>query len=329
MNELAPAINGKSITAEESTSSWIPELIFDAPQWLWLLIVPAVLLVWVWKRRGRRLAMPFDYGSRQSRRYLATMISFTESLLPVVLILVVLILCLPLKTGNPIRQRRLTNIEFCVDCSGSMTAQFGDGNRYDASMAAINEFLSLRKGDAFGLTFFATDVIRWCPLTRDASAFECALPFMKPDSQRAIGGGTMIARAVQSCRKTLQQEDTGDRMIVLVSDGMSADLMNGASETLAADLKAANVVLFAIHIGGGEIPPDVETLAQITGGSAFASGDVAGLEKVFARIDAMKPVQLETVGIEYTENLKPFCLLASCLLLVWGLGSFQLRYSPW
>lgn len=318
--------------SNEAASGWsrlIPELMFDSPGRLWLLIVPLLLLIWVWKRSGRRLALPLDYRTSGSRKTLGAMITLMESTPAVILAAVILILAGPLRTGSPIRERRLTNIEFCVDCSGSMTAKFGEGDRYDTSMKAINEFVSLRKGDAFGLTFFATDVIRWCPLTRDASAFQCALPFMKPDSQRAIGGGTMIARAVQNCRKTLLQEDSGDRMIVLVSDGASSDLMDGVSQDLGRELKAANIALFAIHIGGDVIPEDITTMATASGGTAFVSGDQAGLEQVFTRIDAMKPVELETVGIEYIQNFQPFCLLAGCFALVWGLGSFGLRYTPW
>jgi Ca-activated chloride channel family protein len=326
-----PTANGVQSGDELPTGliQWIPEFLFDSPAVLWWLIVPTIMLLWVWMRSGRRLALPVDYRTTRSRSTLGVVITLMESTLAVILAIVIFILAGPLRTGSPIRERRLTNIEFCVDCSGSMTAKFGEGDRYDASMKSINEFVALRKGDAFGLTFFATDVIRWCPLTRDASAFQCALPFMKPDSQRAIGGGTMIARAVQNCRKTLMQQENGDRMIVLVSDGASADLYNGVAEELGRELKASNISLFAIHVGGDVIPEEVTTMATSSGGNAFVSGNQVGLEQVFARIDGMKPVELETVGIEYVQNFQPFCVLAGVVLTMWSLGSFGLRYNPW
>jgi Ca-activated chloride channel family protein len=127
-----------------------------------------------------------DFGSRPSRTLSGRLITAAESLTPALLAIAIIIAANPQTTGSPITQRKLTNIMFCVDCSGSMMAPFGEGDRYDASMKAINQFLHFREGDAFGLTFFAQDVVRWCPLTRDVSAFECSLPFMRPDAQRAL-----------------------------------------------------------------------------------------------------------------------------------------------
>ena len=49
-------------------------------------------------------------------------------------------------------------------------------------MKAIDEFLKIRKGDAFGLTFFGNNVLHWVPLTSDPSAIRCAPPFMKPEN---------------------------------------------------------------------------------------------------------------------------------------------------
>jgi Ca-activated chloride channel family protein len=304
-------------------------MMLERPWILFTIIAPIVVIAWVWARRGRRLAVPVDHGARPSRSVFQVMISLAESLLPALLIIAIVIACIPLTAGNPVSERRLTNIEFCVDCSGSMTAKFGEGNRYDASMNAINDFLSYRDGDAFGLTFFASDVVRWCPLTRDTSAFRCALPFMKPDSQRAIGGGTMIGRALINCRKVLQEQADGDRMIILVSDGQSADLSNGAELEIAKDLQAAGISVYGIHIGSTEIPAEILSLAAATGGEAFVSGDPTALDSVFRRIDTMKPAEIETVGIEYIDFLQPYCMIGLGLLGSWILSSFGLRYTPW
>ncbi|HRA90459.1 MAG TPA: vWA domain-containing protein [Planctomycetaceae bacterium] len=317
--------SGSSLTVAMS----LPELSLERPVLLLAAIVPIAIGAWLLTRSGRRIAIPIDHGTRPSRNIVQILISSVELLLPILLLIAVVIACIPLAAGNPVNQRRLTNIEFCVDCSGSMTAKFGEGNRYDASMKAINEFLNYREGDAFGLTFFATDVVRWCPLTRDTSAFRCALPFMKPDSQRAIGGGTMIGRALVNCRKVLEQQTSGDRMIILVSDGQSADLYNGADQEIAKELLAADISVYGIHIGSSEIPAEILSLTASTGGEAFVSGDPGALETVFRKIDTMKPAEIETVGIEYVDYLQPFCLAGMAILGVWMLSAFGLRYTPW
>ena len=77
-----------------------------------------------------------------------------ESVPALILAVVIVILAGPQQLSEPRLKRALTNIEFCVDVSGSMNARFGDGTRYDASMSAIDDFLDYRDGDAFGLTFF-------------------------------------------------------------------------------------------------------------------------------------------------------------------------------
>ena len=318
-------VNGSMLTAAVS----LPELSLERPVFLLAAIIPLAILVWVLTRTGRRIAIPLDHGTRPTRNVFQFLISAVEVLLPILLLIAVVIAAIPLAAGNPVNQRRLTNIEFCVDCSGSMTAKFGEGNRYDASMKAINEFLNYREGDAFGLTFFASDVVRWCPLTRDTSAFRCALPFMKPDSQRAIGGGTMIGRALTNCRKVLAEQASGDRMIILVSDGQSADLYNGADLEIAKELLAAGIAVYGIHIGSTEIPAEILSLTASTGGEAFVSGDPAVLDTVFRRIDTMKLAEIETVGIEYVDFLQPFCLAGLAILGLWMLSAFGLRYTPW
>src|SRR6185503_6249203 len=113
-----------------------------------------------------------------------------ESLPALILAVVILILAGPQAWSEPRTKRALTNIEFCVDVSGSMMAKFGEGDRYDASMAAINSFLDFRKGDAFGLTFFGNNVLHWVPLTTDPSAIKCAPPYMRPENAPPGFGGT-------------------------------------------------------------------------------------------------------------------------------------------
>src|SRR5262249_52348514 len=140
-----------------------PSVSFANPYVLVLLVIPLWLLGWVWKRSGGRIALPFDHGGQNTGRVWAGVLKVAESLAALVLAVVILLLAGPQQLSAPKTRRVLTNIEFCVDVSGSMTTPLGDGTRYDASMKAIDEFLKIRKGDAFGLTFFGNNVIHWVP----------------------------------------------------------------------------------------------------------------------------------------------------------------------
>ena len=322
MNDSAPPV------ADQLTNLGID---FSAPFYVVALCLTAATLfgMWIWKRRSRQIAVPYDHSEHTSGRRWWMALTSVETLVPVLAGIVMLIVCTPLTTGSPVEKRSVSNIQFCVDSSGSMTARFGEGNRYDASMAAINEFLDYREGDAFGLTFFASSVVHWCPLTTDNSAFRCAIPFMKPNMQRAIGGGTRIGMALRACREVLNSRDQGDKMIILVSDGQSGDLYGGQAEQIAKQLRTDNITVYGIHIGGGEIPDQISTLTTGTNGEAFLPGDTDAFDEVFRKIDGMRPAQIEFVESEKIDNFAPWCLSALGVLSVWTLSLFGLRYTPW
>ncbi|MGD9128553.1 MAG: VWA domain-containing protein, partial [Planctomycetia bacterium] len=220
---------------------------FAYPLVLLLLILPAYLMVRVWWGHGRSLVMPFDHGRQKPGRGLFVMLALAESLPVLILVAVIVILAGPQRQGAPKSKRVLTNIEFCVDVSGSMMAEFGEGTRYDGSMAAINDFLDYRPGDAFGLTFFGNSVLHWVPLTTDVSAIRCSPPFMRPEVAPPWFGGTEIGKALKACRKVLIEREEGDRMIILVSDGESWDLGGGQAGELGQKLADDNIVVYVVH----------------------------------------------------------------------------------
>ena len=223
---------------------------FTYPLVLLCLILPIALVAWIWRRSGSEVAMPHDHVDRSDGRGLARVINVFESLPACLLAVAIFLLAGPQTSGSPRTKRALSNIEFCVDISGSMTASFGEQTRYEASMQAINEFVSYREGDAFGLTFFSDSTLQWIPLTTDTSAFQYALPFMDPRRRLppGLGGGTRIASGLEACRKTLLTRDQGDRMIVLISDGSSADLYGGRDEEIARQLKEDGIIVHDVHV---------------------------------------------------------------------------------
>jgi Ca-activated chloride channel family protein len=211
-----------------------------------------------------------------------------------------------------------------------MTAAFGDGDRYDAAMESINEFINYREGDSFGLTIFGSSLLHWIRVTNDPSAFRYATPFLSPRRlPRWFGGGTRIGYALRSCLDLLIEREEGDRMILLVSDGYSSDLSGGQDAEIARELAANDIVVYAVHVAEGAAPAEVATIAHSTGGEVFAAGDPAALQEVFQRIDKMQGARTETVSAEPVDHFRPYVFAGSgCLglLLVSMLG---VRYTPW
>ena len=304
---------------------------FHQPEFLFLLVVPAAILAHVIYRKGNRVALPFDHGMQTSGRGLAILITAAEMLPALLLAVVIVLLAVPTQFGEPKDKRVMTNIEFCVDVSGSMTAQFGEGSRYDGSMAAIDKFLDYREGDAFGLTFFGNTVFQWVPLTNDVTAIRHSPPFMDPKLRRRPPGlgGTSIGKALLACREHLLEREEGDRMIILVSDGQSSDLGSGQDVEIARKLKNDNIVVYGIHISTGEVPGQIVNITSITGGEAFMPGDPTMLEAVFERIDGMQQTKLEKVAAETMDNFVPPAIVGLSILGLAFLCLFGVRYTPW
>ena len=302
---------------------------FAQPWLLLLLLAPLFLGIWVWRRRTGAVVAPFDHARTGGRRALRIAVDLAEMVPLWLCAVVVVLLSGPQRLAEPHSRRVLTNIELCVDVSGSMTSKFGEGTRYDGAMAAIDGFLDYRKGDACGLTFFANNVLHWVPLTSDASAIRCAPPFMRPERAPPWMGGTEIGKALLSCREILREREEGDRMIVLISDGESSDLGGGNDMVVAQKLRQDNIVVYHVHVAEGEVPGDMTNVTMTTGGEIFQAGDPAALKAVFQHIDQMQQTKIEKVTTETLDDYAPWCWAGLGLLAAGLVCAFGLRYTPW
>lgn len=304
-------------------------LSFLRPWLLFVLVLPAGILFWVWWRSDRRVVLPFDHGRPGTGVVWRSLLGIGESLPPLLLAVAILLAAGPQRLGAPQEKRVLTNIQLCVDVSGSMVAPFGEGTRYDGAMKAVNDFCSYRKGDAFGLTFFGNEYIHWCPLTTDVSAIRCSLPFMRPERAPSWMGGTEIGKALRACMKLLREREEGDRMILLVSDGESFDLHGGADQEIAREMKRHNITVYAVIIGLDRIQDEVVNITGLTGGEAFLAGDPDAVKTVFQRIDKMQQTrEIKAIG-DTQDNFVPYCAAGLAFLSLLTTMLFGLRYTPW
>lgn len=304
---------------------------FAYPWVLLALVIPVLLIVWAWSRHGQRVVLPFDHGTQRPGTWLKALLNLGATLPPLMLAVAVLLLAGPQQLSEPKSKKVMTNIQFCLDVSGSMTAQFGDGDRYEAAMAAINDFVEKREGDSYGLTVFGSHYLHWIRLTNDPSAFKYAMPFLGPRRLPSwFMGGTAIALALDKCIDVLVEREEGDRMIVLFSDGDSGDFSGGNDARIAAKLAANGIRVFAIHIAEGGIPPGLSLITSMTGGQVFAAGDPQGLEVVFKSIDEMSETRIEKISAESMDNFRPYSLAGLSLLALSLLALLGgLRYTPW
>lgn len=303
---------------------------FAHPLVLLALALPIILIVFQWRSPARALPLPFDHQSTPHAKWLGRLLNLVNTLPPLVLALTIILLAGPRKFERPKSERQMTNILFLLDVSGSMTATFGEKDRYEVAMEALNDFLDYRKGDAFSLMVFGDHNLRWVPLTTDVSAFRYAPPYLHPNKLPSwFSGGTSIGKALRQAQKFLVEAEEGDRLIILISDGYSSDLGNNHDLKIAQELKSNGITLYGIHVGGGAAPTEVSVIASMTGGETFAAGDPMVLEAVFHRIDEMQQAPMKRLTPDPVDNFQPWSLAALSLTASFLVTLFGLRYSPW
>ncbi len=293
--------------------------------WVLLFLALPVLLMWTMLARAPRVASPADHAHHAPRTGWRVLLAFFDAAPLALLAIAALILAGPQTLQQPKRERSLTNVQICMDVSGSMS-----GRNYALATKAIEDFTRAREGDAFGLTLFGVLQIRWLPLTKDLQAIRNALPFANPDHQPSHMGGTAIGAALRFCGANMVAEaHEGDRLIVLVSDGMSADLGGNVPGEIGEELREAGITVYHIHIDESDVPPDVVELVQLTGGDAFAATDATSIQAVFRHIDKMKPAKFAPTGTVPLDHFRPFALIALALASLHALGLLGARYTPW
>ena len=302
---------------------------FARPLLLLLLALPLLLAVWEWRRVGHRIVLPFDHGQQRHSRALGALVKWLNLAAPGLLAVAIVLLAGPQRMVRSADARVLTNLEFCLDVSGSMMSAYGGGTRSDKALEAIVDFTSYRKGDAFGLTAFGTEVLHWVPLTKDLSALRNSAPFLKPDKMPRYMGGTRIGHALREVHKVLAARPEGDRMVILISDGESYDLSGGVAEKIGGELSQDNIVMFYIHVADGAPQNETFTIASMTGGQAFAANDPTALREVFQRIEKMKPARVKPSAPEPADFFWPFACGGIGLLGMQMLSLLGLRYTPW
>ena len=302
---------------------------FHHPLILWLLALPVIWGFWQGTRRGHVVVMPFDHGNQGEGKTLRFLTNLAGMLPAILLAIAVLMLAGPRKPAPPEDERVLNNILLCVDVSGSMSMPFGSrGTRFEAAVEAAREFCAYRKGDAFGLTIFGSEYIHWVPPTKELSAITSATRYIRPNNMPPWMGGTMIANALRGCRDQLARTAEGDRAIILISDGDSADFENGGDREVARELTEAKIRVFGIMIGedGGG---GMQSIAADTGGKVYTVADRNALGEVFREIDGMQKAKFKQVTADWVDNYTPLALAGIIAAALYALALLGLRYNPW
>ncbi len=308
---------------------------FDLPAVFVLLPAPAVVwwLLPAYRERQAAVRVPFfekiavatgvvpSRGGVQLRRNL-----FQGFVALLAWVLIVTALARPQYIEPPIEKiESARDLMLAVDLSGSMDTPDmldAEGNRIERLAAVklvLDDFITRRQGDRLGMVVFGTEPFLQAPFTLDHALVRTLLEQTQP---RMAGPQTVIGDAIGLAIKSFENSAATDRLLVLLTDGN--DSGSKVPPKKAAEIAALhNITIHTVAVGDptsvGESEMDVDTLqavADATGGQAFLADDRDQLEEIYERIDALAPIDVETVSYRPTRPLYHYPLGSAVILII-------------
>ena len=306
---------------------------FAAPDWLWLLVPLALLVVWLRPTRSASLMVaepgpPMKAGGAEWGRRLLHWAPF--------LLRAGAFFCLALALAGPQATRVVeepqvegVGIALALDLSTSMWAEDMGAreSRLEVAKATALRFIEARDDD-IGLVTFAGEALTRLPLTHDGYVVQEAVRALQVG---LLEDGTDIAGAIAAGAGLLDDAPFPSKVLILVTDG--AHNKAGVMPDLAARAAAAvGVTIYPVAIGQGEGRDNLamETVltqaARITGGRYFQATDVTALDAIYREIDRLVQPSEET--IERVETT-PYAWIFALAGFLMAFLAILLRGSRW
>jgi len=302
--------------------------------WPWaLLMLPLPLLAWLLlpprkSNASRALRVPSLSRFQSLQDAHSSWRSQLSSILwlaAVGWLLVVLATARPQWLGEPVNSDVSgRDLMLCIDISESMLAQdMLQGqtllSRMDVVRSLGSDFIAKRTGDRVGLVLFGEQAYVQTPLTFDHATVQ---HFLAEAQVGLAGNATAIGDAIGLAVKRLHDRAEEGRVLILITDGANSAGVVGPLEA-AQIAKKSDIRIHTIGVGSD--PRDrrarsrmpvasldeaaLKQIAQVTGGQYFRARDVSELNRIYATIDQLEPVDSEE------QSFRPLTELFS-----WPLG---------
>jgi Ca-activated chloride channel family protein len=248
--------------------------------------------------------------------------------------------CRPLWLGEPIsRSVSGRDLMLAVDISGSM--QEADmringlaASRLDVLKYVVGEFIDGREGDRLGLILFGTNAYSYVPLTFDLTTLK---KLLQDVSAGLAGRYTAIGDAIGLAVKSMRQQASAHRVLILVTDGSNTA---GINDPMIAALIAreAGLTIHTIGVGTDEqslskeygvqsIPAGtalnerlLRSIAAETGGKYFRATNSQSLEQIYATLDKLELIEREFQSYRPRTELFYWPLMLGILTMLFYLA---------
>jgi Ca-activated chloride channel family protein len=289
---------------------------FEMLQWpAWLLAVPLPWLVRALlpprAAQGESLRLPIAERARElvatsAPRIVRGGIGWLAALAWVLLCIAA---ARPQELGPPVQPPlKGRDLMLALDLSGSMNEpdmELGGDvvDRLTAAKAVLSDFIDRRAGDRLSLLVFGRQAHVLTPFTLDRDSVREQLA----DSVVGLAGQeTAIGDAIGLAVRRLRDEPSGERVLVLLTDGVNTagilDPRKAAGIAANAGVRIHTVAfggeggmsLFGFRLpaaGGDEIDEaTLRAIAESTGGRFFRARDTRELAGIYAEIDRLEPI---------------------------------------
>ncbi len=313
---------------------------FTNPEFLWLLLIIPLLMLWFFlirKKDSADLSIPSTAGF-QKGNFWSKMKPLLYVLRLVALTFLILALARPrnVEVSKRTKTTRGIDIVMAIDVSASMLAKDLKPNRLEALKDVATKFVQKRPNDRIGIVVYAGESFTQTPITSDKTIVQNTI---RKIQWGQIEDGTAIGMGLGSAVNRLKDSKAKSKVIILLTDGVNnTGFVDPKTATELA--KQIGIKVYTIGLGTNgtamfpvakdlngklifrnapvEIDEDLlKYIASETEGQYFRATGNKKLESIYNQIDKLEKTEIEELKYyNYQERFRPLVFFAGFLVLI-------------
>jgi Ca-activated chloride channel family protein len=313
---------------------------FTNPEFLWMLLIIPVLMLWFFltrKRDSADLSMPSTTGFQKGNFWSKTKpVLYLLRLLALALLIVALARPRNVEVSKRTKTTRGIDIVMAIDVSASMLAKDLKPNRLEALKDVATKFVQKRPNDRIGIVVYAGESFTQTPITSDKTIVQNTI---RKIQWGQIEDGTAIGMGLGSAVNRLKDSKAKSKVIILLTDGVNnTGFVDPKTATELA--KQIGIKVYTIGLGTNgtamfpvakdlngklifrnapvEIDEDLlRYIASETEGQYFRATGNKKLESIYNQIDKLEKTEIEELKYyNYQERFRPLVFFAGFLVLI-------------
>ncbi|HKJ05862.1 MAG TPA: VWA domain-containing protein [Flavobacteriaceae bacterium] len=315
---------------------------FMHPQFLWLLVIIPVVIVWyIFNRKNNSATLTI--ATTKGFETTPSLLAKLKPILPVLrlLALTLLIVALARPRNVEVSSKTKTNkgidIVMAIDVSASMLARDLKPNRLEALKKVATQFVNQRPNDRIGIVVYAGESFTKTPITSDKRIIRNSIDEIKWGQ---LEGGTAIGMGLGSAVNRLKESKALSKVIILLTDGVNntgfVDPKTATELAVGLGIKVYTIGLgtngtasfpYAKDPATGQLifrPSPVEIdedllkyIAEKTEGKYFRATNNLKLKAIYNEINKLEKTEIEEFKYyNYKEHYRLLVLIALGLVIV-------------